>query len=119
MAFFQSGDKEIVVDDDTVEPYESPLAHQKSYDDFSAVQEPKARQGRVSAAAMLPRYRPSHFSVFAWVVLRAAAPVADFATALTSFVLCGGREPWWPSVVFPDWEAVAKWEIPLPKTTSR
>jgi mannose-6-phosphate isomerase len=47
MAFFQSGDKEIVVDDDTVEPYESPLAHQKSYDDFSAVQEPKARQGRV------------------------------------------------------------------------
>ena len=37
MAFFQSGDKEIVVDDDTVEPYESPLAHQKSYDDFSAV----------------------------------------------------------------------------------
>ena len=35
------------MDDDTVEPYESPLAHQKSYDDFSAVQEPKARQGRV------------------------------------------------------------------------
>ena len=28
-------------------------------------------------------------------------------------------EPWWPSVVFPDWEAVERWEIPLPKTISR
>ena len=30
MAFFQSGDKEIVVDDDTVEPYESPFSPTKS-----------------------------------------------------------------------------------------
>ena len=46
MAFFSSGEKELL-DDDDEDTLHSPLAPQKSYDDFSGIQEPKARQGRV------------------------------------------------------------------------